>query len=149
MLRTEMYHTKVINTEDKNYLVKELEETNKIIDQLYSDRLDKKISEDLWERKNAEMETKVKDIKMRLEGSKIVHRGNIVECMRRIDNIARLPKMFREGSYVMQREIARMVFSSVTLKGRILSFEYAWPFKYFLKMEDDEVEHLEHDLTLD
>ena len=149
MLRTEMYHTKVINTEDKNYLVKELEETNKIIDQLYSDRLDKKISEDLWERKNAEMEAKAKDIKMRLEGSKIIHRGNIVECMRRIDNIARLPKMFREGSYVMQREIARMVFSSVTLKGRILSFEYAWPFKYFLKMEDDEVEHLEHDLTLD
>lgn len=139
-LKVEMNYTKVINTEDKNNLTKELEHVNQIIDQLYSDRLDKKISEDLWQRKNLEMEGKAKEIKQKLESATIVRRGNVTECMQIIKNIGLIPEMFRHGGASIQKELARIVFKHITLKGRILTFEYAWPFKFFVVEPEDEKE---------
>ena len=139
-LKGEMDHTKVFSTTDKNAMIRELEKLNTTIDQLYADRLDKKISEDLWQRKTQELDKRASEIKMQLEGASIVRKGDISECIQRINNIGLLAKMFKEGGAYFQKSIPKLVFSSITLKGRILSFEYAWPFRYFLEKEDIEIQ---------
>ena len=139
-LRGEMEHTKVFSTTDKNAMLRELEKVNQTIDQLYSDRLDKKISEDLWQRKTQELDKRASELKMKIEGSSIVKKGNVEECIQRIRNIGMLAQMFREGGAYFQKTIPKLVFSSITLKGRILTFEYAWPFRYFLEKEDMEIQ---------
>ena len=48
--------------------------------------------------------------------------------------------MFKEGGAYFQKAIPKLVLSSITLKGRILSFEYAWPFRCFLEKEDIEIQ---------
>lgn len=139
-LKGEMDHTKVFSTTDKNAMIRELEKLNTTIDQLYADRLDKKISEDLWQRKTQELDKRASEIKMQLEGASIVRKGDISECIQRINNIGLLAKMFKEGGAYFQKAIPKLVFSSITLKGHILSFEYAWPFRYFLEKEDIEIQ---------
>lgn len=140
MLNTEMNHTKVYSMKDKKIIGTELEHCNKMLDQLYADRLDKKISEELWQRKTTEMEAKVKELKNKLDGATITRKGDIEDCKQRIKNIGLLPRMFREGGVYFQKVIPKLVFKSITLKGRILTFEYAWPFRYFLHKEELDVD---------
>lgn len=125
---------------DKKIIGTELEHCNKMLDQLYADRLDKKISEELWQRKTTEMEAKVKELKNKLDGATITRKGDIEDCKQRIKNIGLLPRMFREGGVYFQKVIPKLVFKSITLKGRILTFEYAWPFRYFLHKEELDVD---------
>lgn len=131
-LRTEMNTAKVINTDGKEQAERDLERIHKFMDDLYNDKLDGKITEDFWQRKNADLIEKEQNIKARLNSMSITRTGNLTECIRRIDNIDLIPQMFREGGYTIQKELAKVVFSKVILKGRILKFTYAYPFNYFV-----------------
>lgn len=142
-LQSEMSAVKVINADGKDQAERDLEKIYQFMDDLYNDKLNGKITADFWERKNADLKLKADETKARLDSMTITRQGNVVDCMRKIDNIGLLPKMFKEGGFSIQRDIAKMVFSKVILKGRILNFTYAYPFNYFVVEKDDKVDENE------
>ena len=44
---------------------------------------------------------------------------------------------FETGGFYVQKELAKLVFEKVVLKGKTLKFKYALPFRYFVEKEDE------------
>lgn len=141
-LSTEMRHTKVISLEGKEEAEEDIKKIKGFLDNLYDDKLEGRITEEFWQRKNDDLTRQLDEAQARLQSLMITRHGDVAECMRKIDNIGLIPQMFREGGYTIQKNLAKIIFSRITLKGRILHFEYAMPFKYFLR-EETSVDELE------
>ena len=128
-----MKHIKFIDLDTRQELNLELEKYRKFVDTIYEDKLEGNISDELYKRKKAEFDAKIAELEKVLSGDGDQFKYTDEQAANLLFyNINHLVTLFEMGGFQVQREIARMVFSKVTLKGRLLHFEYAYPFKYFL-----------------
>ena len=128
-----MKHIKFIDLDTRQELNLELEKYRKFVDTIYEDKLEGNISDELYKRKKEEFDAKIAELEKVLSGDGDQFKYTDEQAANLLFyNINHLVTLFEMGGFQVQREIARMVFSKVTLKGRLLHFEYAYPFKYFL-----------------
>lgn len=134
-LSNELKGIRFVNTEEKDTLETQIAMIKSNMSTLYDDKLKGIITPEFWAQKNGEMENELKVLQLRLEGLSGTSKGSVEDCMKFVYMVDKLPEMFSKGGFEIRKRIAKLVFSRVTLKGRILKFTYALPFKYFVKDE--------------
>lgn len=132
-LKAELRDIRFVDSAEKNSIETQISMLKSNMSTLYDDKLKGIITEDFWAQKNAEMESELKVLQLKLDGVSVTNKGSVEECLKYIEMIGKLPEMFSQGGFEIRKRIAKLVFSRVTLKGRVLKFQYALPFKYFVK----------------
>lgn len=115
-------------TEQRNRLLSKLET-------MYVDKLNGELPSELYVKKKAEFDAEIAKIDEKLQGATADTSVTDYEAINQMfENLNNLPVLFKNGGFQAQHNIAELVFSHVTLKGRILQFTYAPPFNYFVHM---------------
>lgn len=132
-LRAEMKTVKILDRHGKSELDEQLNELNNYASNLYNDKMRGAINQEFWEFKNKEIMEQINSVQAKIEKMSMTTFGTVDEAIMKLNMIDKIPEMFANGGYTIQKELAKIIFQRVTLKGRLLEFTYAQPFRYFVE----------------
>lgn len=137
--REELHKVKFIQADEREGLVLEQLTLKNNLEKMYDDRLSGVISEEFYVRKRAEFDSRIEEIEQELDSMGTKESGVGEDVLPILDMIDKVPYYFKTGGYHVQKALANMCFERVTLRGRILKFKYALPFRYFVDDTSKEV----------
>ena len=135
----ELHKVKFIQADEQNRLVLEQQQLKSNLDKMYEDKLRGVISEEFYVRKQAEFQTRLEEIETELDAASGTTTGkgeDVLPYLYMINNIAHY---FETGGFNVQKELAKLVFERVMVKGRTMRFKFALPFKYFVDNKKDYI----------
>lgn len=139
-LKRKMKDVKYVNTDQRDAYEAELERIKQQQSMLYDDKAVGAITKDFWAFKNSELELEKEKIKEKMNSLIQSQERTAEEVSAMLDICDRLVEMWKHGGYRVQRILLGAVFKRITLKGRLLSFEYNLPFAYFTEPWDVELD---------
>lgn len=135
----EMKDIQFIDTSVREELTAEKEQLQKFLDAMYMDKLAGKVPEHLFEQKEKEFSTRLKEIDETLAGASSSLSGVDEEaCLKLLERINNLDQLFKYGGFTAQRNIVQMMFKEIYLKGRLITCTFKEPFNYFIQPEQQD-----------
>lgn len=125
--------------QERARLNRELSTLRGRMDAAYSDKLDGKISEDFWQRKQADWQAEEMRITSRLSGLKEPQKENTLSDVRRILELAqRAHSLYVTQNPAQQAELLRNVLLNCAIDGVSLYPTYRKPFDLIAKRAKNE-----------
>lgn len=133
----ELFKVKFITADSQEKLVIEQQMLKSDLEKVYNDKLRGIISEEFYVSKRAEVEIRLEEINKELENAETTSTGKGRDVLPLLNMINNVGYYFETGGFYVQKELAKLVFEKVVLKGKTLKFKYALPFRYFVEKEDE------------
>ena len=129
-------------------LEQRLEAVRHRIDQVYTDKLDGKISEDFWQRKMVEWPTEEQRIKMAVAGLEACNGDRLLDVKRILELANKAYFLYLTREPVQQAQLLRMVVLNCATDGVSLYPSYKKPFDVIMKRVKNEEWSGREDLNL-
>ncbi len=117
-------------------LQREYVRVQRLIDNAYEDKLEGRISEDLWQRKQREWGAALTDIRGRVENHENASRAYYDEGGRILDLASRAYDLWLQQNAVEKSKLLRVLLSNCTFDGTSLSPTYRKPFCWLVEGQE-------------